>query len=99
MSLRQIYESESKLRVQSVIPLILKSRKFGDIPISRQDLLEFIDPPTITLDLVRPTLDITITEIYQDHLDDIDEKMWSPLVNIAGYAAIKKQNGTTAKCI
>jgi len=42
----------------------------------------FIDPP-VTLDLVRTTPEY----LYQDHIDDIDEKMWSPLVYIAGYAA------------
>lgn len=43
ISVRQVFESESKLRMQNTVPLLLKSKVYGDIEITSTDISEFVE--------------------------------------------------------
>lgn len=93
VSLRQIFESEAKLRMQSVLPLILKSSIYGSINLDPGKLKEIIAdvlniPDSDVLDYdIDFDLPPKIVEITVDD-DDIESiHMWPIITFIAGYCS------------
>lgn len=91
VSVRQIFESESKIRMQDILPLGLKSETFGEFQISVreiQDTIKECDDSVKTFDrlsIPKPLANNCV--IGNDYLDSIKDTMWPVLTYIAGYAA------------
>ncbi|KAJ3661688.1 hypothetical protein Zmor_006075 [Zophobas morio] len=86
ISIRQVFESENKLRMQSITPLILKSKTYGEFQITPEDPPDEVFRDTNEDPLVSVTL-ITNCLVSDDDLNDIDDNTWPVLVYVAGYAS------------
>ena len=78
VSLRQIFESESKLRLQNYLPLSLHSKKIGVIPIEKLDVPPWDEMQEITLE---KDLNLSLSELDLESDDSI-----MPIITfISGY--------------
>ncbi|XP_067127709.1 uncharacterized protein [Centruroides vittatus] len=96
ISIRQLYECETKLRIQTTVPLILKSHTFGEVslPLSAvPEMRHFIKHAAEDYDCVLPQSLISNCHVDDDDIDIIQDSVWPLLTYIAGYtsyAMIKK---------
>ena len=89
ISIRQVFESENKLRLQSMVPLVLKSHTYGDFSITPEEMSSKsteCDVEDFRHYEVSPILKEHCACIEED-LDDIEHNIWPILTYIAGYAA------------
>ena len=79
------------MRMMSMTSLILKSEKFGNIEITKKDLIDFVEPISTESNIDMPPLipqelkNLCIPEEYD--LDSISDNIWPSIVYIAGYAS------------
>lgn len=89
--MRQLYESESKLRMTTVLPLILKSKVYGDVALTKEDILNFTDDHDVNEQegqIIIPDLFLNLcSNISPSDMENITDNIWPPLVYVAGYAA------------
>ncbi|XP_067133601.1 uncharacterized protein [Centruroides vittatus] len=96
ISICQLYECETKLRIQTTVPLILKSHTFGEVslPLSAvPEMRHFIKHAAEDYDCVLPQSLINNCHVDDDDIDIIQDSVWPLLTYIAGYtsyAMIKK---------
>lgn len=85
ISIRQIYETENKLRIQNILPVVLKSKEAGEIIITADDNFDDITANNVICNntIISSFLSITANE---DNIDEIDEDTWPLLNYIAGYS-------------
>lgn len=90
ISIRQLYECESKLRVNTILSLILKSKEYGDVPLTMEDILSITESDneeTCSNAIIpEPFLNICSSTNFSD-IESIPENVWPPLVYISGYTA------------
>lgn len=86
---RQVFEMESKLRIQNVVPLIIKSKAFGNISITKEDISAFTSEADENFDFEDSIFPGSLTEcgiVSDDDIECIKENEWAPLVYVAGYS-------------
>lgn len=86
-----MFEIESKLRITSVIPLIIKSKLHGDIRVSKEDIRDFVNDDDTADDEVG-TFNVPDSlkmcyKVNDDDISSITDNEWPPLVYVAGYSA------------
>jgi hypothetical protein len=89
VSLGQVYESECKLRLMSVMPLTLKSKN-GDIKISKDDIVSFIatdNYPDNENIVIPSSLRRAVCLVNENALKDVSENTWPSLIFISGYCS------------
>lgn len=97
VSIRQIFETESKLRMQSVLPMFLKSQKFGDLNIDFKTSIsnEFI--ANDNFDMNNLLISLKNACIIDDtDINNINKDTWPLISYVAGYAAYSANK--TFKC-
>lgn len=86
---RQVFEMESKLRIQNVVPLIIKSKAFGNISITKEDISAFTSEADENFDFEDSIIPSSLIEcgiVSDDDIECIKENEWAPLVYVAGYS-------------
>ncbi|KAF2903423.1 hypothetical protein ILUMI_02763 [Ignelater luminosus] len=88
VSVRQIFESEAKLRIQAVMPLALTSHNFGEI-IFDVNCVDGASLPSQKENAECNVADILANNcmVDEDDLDEISDTMWPLLTYIGGYCS------------
>ncbi|KAF2902953.1 hypothetical protein ILUMI_03238 [Ignelater luminosus] len=88
VSVRQIFESEAKLRIQAVMPLALTSHNFGEI-IFDVNCVDGASLPSQEENAECNVADILANNcmVDEDDLDEISDTMWPLLTYIGGYCS------------
>jgi predicted nucleic acid binding AN1-type Zn finger protein len=88
ISVRQVFECESKLRMQNYLPLTLKSSLYGVIKVNIGDILEN-DIPENLADISIPSGSFSNSLIDLDdiNVESIEKNTFPVLVYLAGYCA------------
>ncbi|KAF2889763.1 hypothetical protein ILUMI_16410, partial [Ignelater luminosus] len=88
VSVRQIFESEAKLRIQAVMPLALTSHNFGEI-IFDVNCVGGASLPSQEENAECNVADILANNcmVDEDDLDEISDTMWPLLTYIGGYCS------------
>ncbi|XP_049774363.1 uncharacterized protein LOC126162092 [Schistocerca cancellata] len=92
VSLRQVFETEQKLRAQSMFSLVLRSKVVGDVVIKTTDIFS---THTQIQGLKETSIPEFLNVAVDENVDGIDENTWPLLHYIAGYCshqAIKKKH-------
>jgi Transposase protein len=86
ISIRQVFEIESKIRMQNTLPLILKSKEYGNIIISQLTFKSFFT--NLNIEQSGEQFDISDFEFEftEDNFNDVNKSL-PVLCYIAGYCA------------
>lgn len=91
ISVRQIFESEAKLRIQNIMPLVLKSHTFGDVLFHCDYLNTYLNNECDAGDVIvgESIPDTLINNCYvdDDDFDGISDTMIPLLTYISGYCS------------
>lgn len=93
VSVRQIFESEGKLRMQSALPLILKSHEFGDVILDSKKIndymMDFFNSNENLSENCTNEIPVFFSTLYidDDEIDMLPDHLWPIITYIAGYCS------------
>ena len=85
VSVRQIFETESKLRAQAYLSLVLKSQKVGNIKITKSDVF-YSDTDISEVSNAKYPSELNVV-VDDDDIQELTEDVWPILHYIGGYCA------------
>lgn len=87
ISLRQICETENKIRLQNILPVILHSSEAGEITVSVNDVFDDVISADNNLASTSASTSIPFFTTDDADIDSIDDETWPLLHYIGGYSA------------